>query len=107
MDTVYFSETAFRGQEPEVRAGYLRGLPPRLSRKLADRARRGAAVTRSKTTRRRGSAITAWRPPGSGRASVATARSPPPIRSCADIPTTILSEFGVQNGPGMIGKSVF
>ena len=24
-----------------------------------------------------------------------------------DIPSTVLSEFGVANGPGMLGKSVF
>ena len=106
IDTVYFSDTAFQGKNlkyaPDIIVGYRRGY--RASWQTALGAVPKDTVEDNTQAWIADHCMAAHLVPGVILSNRKIAAKDPGL---VDIPSTILSEFGLQNGPGMIGKSVF
>jgi predicted AlkP superfamily phosphohydrolase/phosphomutase len=106
VDTVYFPETSFRGRNlkysPDLFVGFSRGY--RASWQTALGAVPRDSMEDNTQAWRGDHCMASHLVPGVLLSNRKIAAADPQLY---DIPTTILNEFGVQNGPGMIGKSVF
>ena len=106
VDTVYFSDTAFQGKNlkyaPDIIVGFRRGY--RASWQTALGAVPKDTVEDNTQAWIGDHCMAAHLVPGVILSNRKIAASDPGL---ADIATTILGEFGIKNGPGMIGRSVF
>jgi hypothetical protein len=106
VETVYFPETAFQGRNlkysPDILVGYRRGY--RASWQTALGAVPKDTVEDNTQAWIGDHCMAAHLVPGVILANRKITKSDPQLY---DVPTTILGEFGVANGPGMLGKSVF
>jgi predicted AlkP superfamily phosphohydrolase/phosphomutase len=106
VETVYFPETAFQGKNlkysPDIIVGYRRGY--RASWQTALGAVPKMTVEDNTQAWIGDHCMAAHLVPGVILTNRKMSKSDPQLY---DIPSTVLSEFGVANGPGMLGKSVF
>jgi predicted AlkP superfamily phosphohydrolase/phosphomutase len=106
VDTVYLSDTAFQGKNlkyaPDILVGFRRGY--RASWQTALGAVPKDTVEDNTQAWIGDHCMAAHLVPGVLLSNRKISAAEPRL---VDIPTTILSEFGIGNGPGMIGKSVF
>ena len=106
VDTVYFSETAFQGKNlkyaPDILVGFRRGY--RASWQTALGAVPKDTVEDNTQAWIGDHCMASHLVPGVILSNRKIAADKPGL---VDVPTTILGEFGISNGPGMIGRSVF
>jgi predicted AlkP superfamily phosphohydrolase/phosphomutase len=106
VDTVYFPDTAFRGKNlkysPDIFVGFRRGY--RASWQTALGAVPKDTVEDNTQAWIGDHCMASHLVPGVLFSNHKIKADDPQLW---DIATTILNEFGVNNGPGMIGKSVF
>jgi predicted AlkP superfamily phosphohydrolase/phosphomutase len=106
VETVYFSDTAFQGKNlkyaPDILVGFRRGF--RASWQTALGAVPKDTVEDNTQAWIGDHCMAAHLVPGVLLSNRKISLADP---SLVDVPTTILGEFGVKNGPGMIGRSFF
>src|SRR5262249_31235924 len=106
VDTVYFSDTAFQGKNlkyaPDILVGFRRGY--RASWQTALGAVPKDTVEDNTQAWIGDHCMAAHLVPGVLFSNRKISAADPQLY---DIATTILNEFGVQNGPGMIGRSIY
>jgi hypothetical protein len=106
VDTVYFSETAYKGKNlkyaPDILVGFRRGY--RASWQTALGAVPKDTVEDNTQAWIGDHCMAAHLVPGVVLSNRKISLADPGLE---DVPTTILGEFGVKNGPGMIGRSIF
>jgi predicted AlkP superfamily phosphohydrolase/phosphomutase len=106
VDTVYFADKDFQGKNlkyaPDIIVGFKRGY--RASWQTALGAVPPVTVEDNTQAWRGDHCMAAHLVPG---VLLSNRKISAPNPQLPDIATTVLNEFGIQNGPGMIGRSVF